>query len=504
MAKGPFAVVADSLPTRCDGTPWLIQGGMGIAISGSPLARAVSLAGQLGVVSGTAIDNVFVRRLQNFGVSESLREVLEKFPVPTIVESALAKFATARRRAGEPFKTLPMLTHLSKRSSIDLVVLASFVEVALAKSGHDGIIGMNLLTKVQLPTAAALCGAILAGVDYILMGAGVPTHIPGTLDQLSRGEAVDTPFSVEGASEPLMLHFDPAPYLSGLRLRRPKFLGIVSSNVLATALARRSNGVVDGLVVERPNAGGHNAPPRGRYDCDEGGNPIYGPRDDVDYEALTEIGLPYWIGGGITSPEDVRAAMDLGAAGVQVGTLFAYCRESGMEPSLRDAVTGAARSGTLTVTTSTRASSTGYPFKVVSVPGTVSEPTVYASRERRCDLGYLRVAAVAPNGSVAYRCAAEPVAAYVRKGGDENETTGSACLCNGLMATCGLAQVRADGREEPPIVTSGDEIGKIADVMGDRPDYGALDVIEFLSAGLDGVVSPSVRVGDGHPAHSTV
>ena len=44
--------------------PVIIQGGMGIAVSGWKLARAVSAEGQLGVVSGTALDGVLVRRLQ--------------------------------------------------------------------------------------------------------------------------------------------------------------------------------------------------------------------------------------------------------------------------------------------------------------------------------------------------------------------------------------------------------------------------------------------------------
>ncbi|MBT3687389.1 MAG: nitronate monooxygenase, partial [Actinobacteria bacterium] len=46
------------------GLPLLIQGGMGVAVSDWRLARAVSLTGQLGVVSGTAIESVMVRRLQ--------------------------------------------------------------------------------------------------------------------------------------------------------------------------------------------------------------------------------------------------------------------------------------------------------------------------------------------------------------------------------------------------------------------------------------------------------
>jgi len=45
--------------------PALIQGGMGVAVSSWPLARAVAANGQLGVVSGTAADVVLARRLQD-------------------------------------------------------------------------------------------------------------------------------------------------------------------------------------------------------------------------------------------------------------------------------------------------------------------------------------------------------------------------------------------------------------------------------------------------------
>ena len=253
---------------RVGSVPWLIQGGMGIAISGWPLARAVSSAGQLGVVSGTAIDNVFVRRLQDHGIDARLREALARFPLQRVVDEVVHKYGSARRKGSAPYLTLPALTQRSRGRSIDAIVLASFIEVTLAKMGHRGVVGINLLTKVQIPTAAALCGAILAGVDYVLMGAGVPTHIPGVLERLTLGEPVVLPLSVTGASSDdpaTSLHFDPSPYLPSHRLKRPRFLGIVSSHVLATALAKRSNGPVDGFVVERPIAGGHNAPPRGTF-----------------------------------------------------------------------------------------------------------------------------------------------------------------------------------------------------------------------------------------------
>lgn len=463
--------------------PWLIQGGMGISISSWPLARAVARAGQLGVVSGTSLDSVFARRLQDSGVSDALRKVLERFPLQSVVRDVLAKYATTRHGAAKTlFRPVPMATHRQSEASQDLMVLAAYAEVAQAKEGHDGAVGINLLTKVQIPTVPTLFGAMLAGVDYVLMGAGIPSHIPGVLHRLAEGELVATPLEVEGDARGHRLptlRFNPRRWLAGSTLARPKFLAIVSSHVLATALARRSNGVVDGFVVESPVAGGHNAPPRGALTLDAEGEPIYGERDRADLSVMRELGAPFWIAGGVNTREDVRAAMDQGAAGVQVGSLFAYCRESGMAEGLKAAVAARARRGTLRVRTSARVSPTGYPFKVVELDGTLSDPEVYAARERVCDLGYLRDAYVRPDGSVGYRCPSEPVEAYLEKGGSLAETEGRVCLCNALMATAGLGQVRR-GVAEPPIVTSGDYAGSIAPLLGDDGDYGAADVIAHL------------------------
>jgi nitronate monooxygenase len=470
-----------------DALPWLIQGGMGIAISGWPLARAVSSMGQLGVVSGTAIDNVFVRRLQDHGIDDELQYALDSFPAQNVVSDIVGKYGSMRRRGSSPYRSLPALTLESKGRAIDAIVLATFVEVTLAKMGHRGVVGINLLTKVQLPTAATLYGAILAGVDYVFMGAGVPTHIPCVLEQLTRGESVTLPLNVTGTSsdDPVRsLRFDPTAYRQSRELRRPRFVGIISSDVLATALVKRGNGPVDGFVVERPSAGGHNAPPRGAFCVDDDGNPQYGERDEVDFDVLAGLRKPYWIGGGVTSAEDVRVAFSLGASGVQVGTLFAYCDESGMDAVLRRQVLGQIKTGSLSVKTSLRASSTGYPFKVVSVPGTNSDAAVYVGRDRKCDLGYLREAYLEPEGAVGYRCSAEPVEAFIRKGGAPEATRGTTCLCNGLMSTCGLGQYRADGRREPPIVTSGDSINDIRDLLVDRESYSAGDVIARLGTGL--------------------
>ena len=69
--------------------PTIIQGGMGVAVSGWQLARAVSSLGQLGVISGTALDAVLVRRLQDGDAGGHVRRALEQFPFRPAVEAVL-------------------------------------------------------------------------------------------------------------------------------------------------------------------------------------------------------------------------------------------------------------------------------------------------------------------------------------------------------------------------------------------------------------------------------
>ena len=180
--------------------PIIIQGGMGTGVSNWRLARAVSRAGQLGVVSGTAIDVILARRLQDGDHEGDMRRALEQFPVPGVAQRVLDRyFIPGGREPDQPYKPVPLLTHQPTQAQVDLLVLANFAEVYLAKEGHDGGVGINYLQKVQLPTLPSLFGALLAGVDYVLMGAGIPMAIPGVIDQLSRGEAVRLKLEVDGA-----------------------------------------------------------------------------------------------------------------------------------------------------------------------------------------------------------------------------------------------------------------------------------------------------------------
>jgi nitronate monooxygenase len=469
--------------------PKLIQGGMGVAISDWRLAKAVSQLGQLGVVSGTGISRVMTSRLMDGDLSGNVRRALANFSLPEPVQHIIDRYYTPGGKSPEtPYKTPAAYTLKPPQFLDQITAIANFVEVYLAKEGHTGVVGINLLEKVQMPNLASLYGAMLAGVDVVLMGAGIPTQVAGILDKLSNHQPVSYRVDVHGAEkdDDHRIHFDPESVFPGIaklvgKLKRPKFFPIISSVVLAQALIKRSEGSVDGFVIEGPTAGGHNAPPRGTVTLNEKGEPIYGEKDTVDLEKMKLLGLPFWLAGGYGNPKQVQAALEAGAAGVQVGTAFSLCNESGMRDDLKKQMIRKVINEEAEVFTSPLTSPTGFPFKVAQLEGTLSEPEAYGARNRICDLGFLRILYKREDGSIGYRCASEPVDMFVKKGGAIEDTVNRSCLCNNLTATAGFPQVRKDGYVEQPIITSGDDLVEVGQFLKEgKTSYSAEDVITYL------------------------
>jgi NAD(P)H-dependent flavin oxidoreductase YrpB (nitropropane dioxygenase family) len=459
---------------------------MGVAVSSWRLARSVAQAGQLGVVSGTAVDVVVAHRLQDGDEGGHVRRALAHFPVPRMAEQVLGRYyRPAGRGAGEPYAPVPKPSRRPGARAVELAVVAAFAEVWLAREGHDGAVGINFLEKIQMATPGAAYGALLAGVEYVLMGAGIPSEIPALLDALARHEPARLTLHVEGATTAYEVGLDPEALTGGglPELRRPRFLAVVSADVLAARLAREEVTRPDGFVVEGPSAGGHNAPPRARGSLTDDGQSLFGPRDVADLARVARVGLPFWLAGGCGTAEALAAARAAGAAGVQVGSLFALCTESGLEAGLRRAALDRLADGRLEVRTDPLASPTGFPFKVATLPGTLSDPALAARRVRLCDGGYLRTPVEHAPGRVGYRCPAEPVDTYVRKGGHAQDALGRVCLCNALMSSVGLGQVRPTGYHEPPLVTLGSDLDGPARMVRTHPDgWSAADAVEFLLA----------------------
>lgn len=469
--------------------PKIIQGGMGVAISNYRLANAVSRYGQLGVVSGTGIAMIMIARLMDGDPNGDVRRALSHFPLPDVAAQMVEKYYLPNgREPRQPYKRMTMWSlHPSPELQITTVV-ANFVEVFLAKEGHNNPVGINLLEKVQMPNMASLYGAMLAGVDYVIMGAGVPIQIAGILDKLARHEDVSYRLDVLHATQDdeYVLHFSPQTLFPTLAaqvgtLKRPNFLPIISSVVLAQALLKRSSGSIEGFVIETPAAGGHNAPPRGQMQLNDDGEPIYSERDVVDLAKMRALGVPFWLAGSYGTAQKLQEALAAGAVGIQVGTAFAFCDESGMAQPEKERVLARVLAGNIRVKTDPIASPTGFPFKVVQLEGTTADPSVYAERERLCDVGFLRHLYKQEDGTIGYRCPAEPVDQYVKKGGDEVDTVGRMCLCNQLGAAAGFPQTRRDGYVEPSLVTSGDELVHIGQfIPAGQTHYSAADVLRAL------------------------
>lgn len=470
--------------------PVIIQGGMGVAVSGWQLAQAVSRLGQIGTVSGTALGVVLARRLQMGDPGGHLQRALSKFPFPAIAERILKTYLIPGGKApDEPFKSIPPPRMHSDDMALGLSVTANFAEVFLAKEGHSGLVGINYLEKIQLPTLPSLFGAMLAGVDYVLMGAGIPRAIPGVLDAFAAGKPADLLIDVIGAlpGELFNDRFDPVRFCGARppELARPFFLGIVSSDILAATLARKSSGRVDGFVIEGETAGGHNAPPRGTLRLSNIGEPVYGPRDQPNIERIRDLGRPFWMAGSFGHPDKLKEAISRGATGIQVGTAFAFCDESGILPAVKREIIRLSRAGQVQVFTDPLASPTGFPFKVVALSGSLSDKSVYQQRRRICDLGYLFHLYRRDDGTIGYRCPSEPIEEYTRKGGEAADARQRICICNSLPATVGLPQIRKreDGTlyQEPMLLTAGNDAVHVKDFVPDGQDtYTAADVIRRL------------------------
>jgi len=467
--------------------PKIIQGGMGVGVSNWNLTRTVSRIGQLGVVSGTGLDQVLARRLQDGDIEGNCRRALDHFPFPQMANRVLDMFfIPGGKMPDAPYKHTAAAVIKNHRWLDEIYIVANFVEVFLAREGHANPVGINYLEKIQLPHLPSLYGAMLAGVAVVIMGAGIPVEIPRVLDLLSRHEAATYPIRVIGATSETDCQrvFDPSAFMEGVTppsLTRPDFLPIISSDSLATMLLRRSGGSVEGFIIESPTAGGHNAPPRGPMKLTDDGQPIYGPRDVVKLDSIRKIGLPFWLAGSYGTPAGLRQALAEGAAGIQVGTAFALCLESGLYPEFRRTLVRKALAGQAQIVTDPIASPTGFPFKVAQLEGTLSETEIFEQRRKGCYIGYLREAYLKADGTIGFRCPSEPVESYLAKGGKLEDTVGRKCICNGLFANIGLAQHLPDGKLEPAIVTLGDDIVNVGQFCSENnTDYTAADVIRII------------------------
>jgi NAD(P)H-dependent flavin oxidoreductase YrpB (nitropropane dioxygenase family) len=503
----------------------LIQGGMGVYVSNWRMAKAVAMEKPditAGTVSGTGLDWVYVRLLQlgdpGGHVQRALAAFDAKFDINIGRKIYERYFITGGKASATRFKNppqqivraldgsdiipfpvqpvLPVALTLDK-DIIELLIATGFAEVWLAKEGHDGNIFINFLKKVELPLVYTMYGAMLADVDGVIVGAGNPDGLPAIRSRLVNHEAVNIDLSVlyREPGEVFYVSFDPKLIADGKLaqkpLRKPAFLAIASLENLVKILAQSQSEAPDGFVIEHHTAGGHNAGPQGPVQLDGIGQPIYSELDEPDLHEISQVGLPFWLAGGYDCREKLQQALDAGAVGVQIGTVFALTEESGIKSPYRAAILNAIKKGTdeSALVRTTLFSPTGFPFKVAQLNETLAIDTVYSTRRRVCDIGLLQqrgLSKPAADGTrqLFQRCPAAPVEGFINKRGLPHNTEGRRCLCNGLLACVGLGQVdkqAGEMLEESAIVTLGNHLDGIRRLsrQGQTP-YWVRDVVNDI------------------------
>ncbi len=499
----------------------LIQGGMGVYVSNWRLAKAVAMEKPgitAGTVSGTGLDWVYVRLLQLGDPGGHVRRAFKAFDdtfLTGIGKKILDRYfikggkAPASHfknppqqllRAMDGSDVIPLPSHPEEpvplaldHDTIELLIATGFAEVWLAKEGHTGKLFINFLKKVELPLVYTMYGAMLADVDGVIIGAGNPDGLPAICSQLVNHEKVRIDIQVlyREPGEDFYVLFDPQQVADGKfthkPLHRPAILAIASLQGLVQILAESLSEPPDGFIIEHHTAGGHNAGPQGPMKLDELGQPIYSGLDEPDLPAIQQFGLPFWLAGGYGSYEKIQKALSYGATGVQVGSVFALAEESGMKSAYRTAILNEIKKGTddEALVRTTLFSPTGFPFKVAQLDGTLADDAVYQSRTRLCDIGLLQQRGLSKpdeNGKrrLFHRCSAAPLDSFIKKRGLPHNTESRRCLCNGLMSTVGLGQVK-NQVEEPAIVTLGNHLDSIRRLshQGQYP-YWVRDVVQDL------------------------
>lgn len=449
---------------------------MGVYISTPFLARKVALCGGIGTVSGAMADRVLTEILLSGDPGGHYERALSHFPFPEIAERVLVKYL---KKDNTPGQTRPEKVSLGiKRDLIELILCANFAIVWLAKEGHNHPIAINYLEKVQIPLVFGITGAMLAGVDQVTMGAGIPLQVASLLDSISRGEDAHYTIHIENSSTSERVAFSLQEFFGGNfpSLHRPDFFPIVSVHSLAEILQKKSKSTIQGFVVENYTAGGHNAPPRGTFSSNEKGEPVYSERDVVNISRMLDLGCPFWLAGGYASPQKRVEAEKLGAAGIQVGSIFALSSDSGLKKELRLTACQQLKEGAAHSLANQQASPTGFPFRIVDLKGTTAEQQNILNRPRACDVGALLAPYRKDDGVIGYRCPAEQVDTFVKKGGDITRTQGATCLCNGLLNASVLGK---DG--SPATLTLGSDVSFLHHLLLDgKVEYSAEDAMHYL------------------------
>jgi NAD(P)H-dependent flavin oxidoreductase YrpB (nitropropane dioxygenase family) len=165
-------------------------------------------------------------------------------------------------------------------------------EIRKAKEKSRGVIGINIM--VALTNYADMVKTSIAEkVDVIFAGAGLPFDLPSYLTSRSKTKLV--------------------PIVSSSR----------AAKIICDKWKANYNYLPDAIVVEGPKAGGHlgfkvEQLEDERFSLDQ----ILPEVLNIVAQYKDEKNIPVIVGGGISTGDEMRRFIEMGASGVQMGTIF--------------------------------------------------------------------------------------------------------------------------------------------------------------------------------------
>ena len=189
----------------------------------------------------------------------------------------------------------------------NLRVLKREIQKAKRTAAGNGLVGVNIMVAVT--NYEKYCqAAVEAGADAIISGAGLPLTLP----QYTKG------------SDTLC-----APIVSSAK----------AALIMMKQYQRKYDTLPDFLVFEGRKAGGHLG--FAEPDLLDG---IARDNDEIlpeILEAVKPYGIPVFAAGGIFTADDIRHCMEMGAAGVQMGTRFIATVECDASDVFKQAIVNA-------------------------------------------------------------------------------------------------------------------------------------------------------------------
>jgi nitronate monooxygenase len=333
----------------------IIQGGMGVGVSLHPLAKAVAQEGGLGIISSACVDRIVSKRT---GKKKNIYE-------------------------------------------------AVYEEVSLSKI-KGGFAGINIMTALGRDYTASVQGALDAGADVIISGAGLPLNLPAI--QAPKDTALIPIVSSARALDIICKKWEKLGY-------RP-----------------------DAVVLEGPLAGGHLGFRIDQVDLES--NKLENLLPPVKDMARKFGDMPVIVAGGIYTHSDILKFMDMGADGVQMGTRFLATEESSATEAYKQSVVSARDEDIIVAYRP--GSPCGLPFRVIKQsPMYVS--SLQQLRTPKCDKGYVLMKDAEGKYTV---CPAK-----------ENNKD-YFCICNGLLSSAGY-----NSDEEEALYTVGTNASRVDKIV---------------------------------------